>query len=87
MITDLTFHLSIIHDKLKKVFNYKGVLTLKKKSILNFYFFIAIVNFVCCLLLLFSKGVSTVLKITSLLFFLNFILNLVLATKRSKGNI
>ena len=65
----------------------KGVITLKKRSLLNIFLLIALVNFVCSLFLIFSDGVSTILKVASFLFFVNFVLNMVLATKRSKGEI
>ncbi|MDG0920287.1 hypothetical protein P6Y11_05990 [Enterococcus faecalis] len=60
---------------------------MKKRSLLNIFLLIALVNFVCSLLLIFSNGVSAILKIASFLFFVNFVLNMVLATKRSKGEI
>jgi hypothetical protein len=65
----------------------RGVPTLEKRSLLNIYLLVALINFVCALLLIFTGGVSTILKIVSFVFFINFALNMVLATKRSKGEI
>ncbi|ROZ02895.1 hypothetical protein D4M64_05675 [Enterococcus gallinarum] len=60
---------------------------MKKRTLLNFYLFIALVNFVSALLLVFINNGSTGLKIASFLFFVNFVLNMLLATKRSKGKL
>lgn len=60
---------------------------MKKRTLLNFYLFIALVNFVSAFLLVFINNGSAGLKVASFLFFINFVLNMVLATKRSKGKI
>ncbi|EJF50939.1 hypothetical protein YS9_0824 [Enterococcus sp. C1] len=60
---------------------------MKKKTLLNFYLFIALVNFVSAFLLVFINNGSTGVKVASFLFFVNFVLNMVLATKRYKGKI
>ncbi|WP_313629318.1 hypothetical protein [Enterococcus italicus] len=58
-----------------------------KKNIVNRFLIIGVINFICAFSLIWMENVSFVLKIAGFLFFMNFVLNMNLATKYSKGEL